>query len=95
VDDWRNWDDSGEGITLMQFTGLKDRNGREIYEGDVLDWNGDGGVWVVQWSEKDCGFNMYDAKNPHVNPYPIPLHAKYVSVIGNVYENPELLQRAA
>ena len=78
----------------MQFTGLHDKNGKEIYEGDVLTFvfpnNGNKGTAPVVW-EYGC-WNVTDFKNDAgsnniYNLYP----ATDCEVIGNIYKNPELL----
>ena len=79
----------GQTVKLMQFTGLKDKNGKEIYEGDICengDWVPDAHAYsswqeVVEWTEGDAGFRGI---------YPNGDGMECV-VIGNIYENPELL----
>jgi len=82
-------------VKLMQFTGLVDKNGEEIYEGDVVITNQptyddeptkniitfSRGAFIIQ----DCGVN---------EKLDIPLYeygSEYIEIIGNIYENPELL----
>ena len=86
-------------IVFMQYTGLKDRNGREIYEGDVVratliedELKGfkTNCEALICWDIEDAGFYLetnYD-KYPHAKPW----NAEYIEVIGNRYENPELLE---
>lgn len=86
-------------VIVMQFTGLHDKNGKEIYEGDILQWT-DGDMWkgVVEWSEGDADFLL---DNPHASLGGFEtrptlngldsIRSKGYSVIGNIYENPELL----
>ena len=79
-------------IELMQYTGLKDKNGTEIYEGDVVKVEGDGEIYRVEWIYS--GFGLEPRYNsPH---YPILGNVKLrkkIEVIGNIHENPELLER--
>lgn len=76
-------------IKVMQFTGWKDKNGKEVYEGDVLDCNA--GAAVVFYSEKFLAWKLR-FMTPFENEQPLYLWNEDGFVIGNIYENPELLK---
>ena len=80
------WKNQGQPITdIMQFTGLLDKNGKEIYEGDVVyDPSEYGGKKTVVWNSGLCCFEFDSALG-----YPLSSASK-CEVIGNIYENPNL-----
>lgn len=67
---------------LMQFTGLKDKNGKEIYEGDII--NDNGLICEIKFVE-GCFVKNFETGNW------IILNYNKIEIIGNIYENPELL----
>ena len=84
-------------IVLMQYTSLKDKNGKEIYEGDIISATGTEedteytGIRMVKWS-KDLGWCLAEELK---NDFGLPLTWggwESVEVIGNIYENPNLLK---
>lgn len=79
------------GFILLQFTGLLDKNGKEIYEGDIVRISKRVKMpQIVGYIEDEACFGfVYDSGEPmrNINPSEIPL----LEVIGNLYENPELL----
>lgn len=79
--------------TVGQFTGLTDRNGKRIFEGDILDC-GDR-IVRVSWHEMcgtwDCNFVRYKGKL--CSNGITPVEWKYrAEIIGNIHDNPELLE---
>lgn len=79
-----------------QCTGLKDKNGKLIYEGDFLDYKGE--VCLVFWSEptacfgvmlQDSGYTDYAGDIKRSDLYSID-----AEIIGNIHENPELLKES-
>jgi uncharacterized phage protein (TIGR01671 family) len=76
--------------TVGQYIGLKDKNSKEIYEGDVLS-----GLGFVEYSEDRAGFviNILGETN-EIHFYEISLDSEYckLEVIGSIYQNPELLK---
>ncbi len=79
---------------LMQFTGIKDKNGKEIFEEDLVTirYGLDEGVHeatcVIRWHNFLAAFVAFDTRT--VLPRHEPLHHE-VEIIGNIYENPQLL----
>lgn len=96
---WVTADDGKNGIELiddeahlMQYTGLKDKNGREIYEGDVLDIglrNQDGKPVIapVSYETYAAGYVLDNGGNGIWQRL-----TEDCEVIGNIFENPELLE---
>ena len=88
---------------VLEFdTGLKDKNGKEIYDGDIISEEIDTGmtgvdgkyIYVVEWSEDFCSFIAQTIKTPtgafiHDEIYQLNMSRE---VIGNIHENPELLK---
>jgi hypothetical protein len=73
---------------LIQYAGLKDKNSKEIYEGDILQWE-PGIVAEVYW-DNQWG---YLTKNGEKCGGGLGLSApEYIEIVGNIYENPELLE---
>lgn len=97
VEDWCDYFEVDKQAVIMQSTGLKDLNGVEIFEGDIVSVRNHpfqktessvgieiDGDYKVSWNEYDltwCAGNLLLAR---IKPY--------VTVIGNIYENPELLE---
>lgn len=83
---------SPDEIELMQSTGLKDKNGKEIFEGDIVDYKGRKAV--VKWHGSYASFiyRFTDELQGRKSEWH-PLYLAYfrVEVIGNIYENKELL----
>jgi len=69
---------------LMQYTGIKDKKGKEIYEGDILD-----NEYEVYFSEELAQFCYRHRKSRNAC---LAYNANILSVTGNIYENPELLE---
>lgn len=87
------WKNEGQPVEIMQYTGLKDSKGVEIYEGDVLrssNWACD---CEVRW--KDGGFVNMQGETCYTLGADIARHLENyemdIAVIGNIYDNPELL----
>lgn len=81
---------------LMQYTGLKDKNGKDIYEGDILQWMNDGEVislGPVKWRNEVClwAIDIGVGLNT-IEPEDLWVPNTVYEVVGNIYEHPTLLE---
>jgi len=87
-----------ENFELMQYTGLKDKNGKEIYEGDIVHlgaYNNCQKKWLPTY-KCEVKFTLehggYAVSTPYTDNHFNDFEAKYCEIIGNIYENPGLLE---
>ena len=83
---------------IGQSTGLLDKNGKEIFEGDYInvtaplyddyiEWQKKNGGYVVKWRDDECCFGLWDGER-----WECPIDWWVTKeIIGNIYENPDLL----
>lgn len=94
-----------ERVVVMQYTGLKDKNGEEIYEGDI-DSDDYNNLFVICYIEKYGAYcavplslylhENYEDEVVYQYGYDCYFHnctpERYINIIGNIYQNPELLE---
>jgi len=79
---------------IMQFTGLLDKNGVEIYEGDVVS-HSQAGALTIQYIQNKCKFEAVKVRDDSLSVmYNLTrnMATKRLEIIGNIYQNPELLE---
>lgn len=93
IKEWGNFY-SQEKLNVMQFTGLKDKNGKEIYEGDIIICRD--GKFVIEYEESFAQFIMTNKdliRTPdQFGEQDADTCMRSIEIIGNKFENPELLE---
>lgn len=83
--------------TVGQYTGIDDKNGKRIFEGDIVKHNNHSpegfDVGLVFWNEEDCRFIRTSKLYPEIDGFSMGKSCDY-EVIGTKYDNPELLKES-
>jgi uncharacterized phage protein (TIGR01671 family) len=86
--------ETGRQVELQEFTGLKDKNGKEIYEGDILK-DTFAQVHEIRWVQEEGNLKAVFRDGSDYDQYRHFKDIRVMEVIGNIYEMPELLSPSA
>lgn len=80
--------------TLCQFTGLTDKNGKRIWESDVvwLVYDGEEHIYQIVWDNSELDFKATNGEENYGSNFEYLLCCDEIEVIGNIFDNKELLQ---
>lgn len=79
-------------IELMQYTGLKDKNNKEIYEGDIVKLRANHGIGVIKYSDEWGAFIVEYIKPRPLTVLGMNYYKEDIEILGNIYKNPELIK---